>query len=70
MVNIFQAKEISTPQLMSIPGVVGTGISEIRQTIIIYVKTITPTILSMIPKKIRGYKVEILEIGEVELKKW
>lgn len=68
--TLLQVKEIATPELMDIPGVVGVGVSEVRQTIIVYVKTITNEVLSLVPKEIRDYKVEIMEIGEVELLKW
>ena len=70
MATILAVKENITPQLMSIHGVVGTGVSIIRNTIIIYVEKVTDEILSLIPEVIEGYKVEILETGKFEALKW
>lgn len=70
MVTILEVKESATPQLMSIPGVVGVGLSTIRNTIIVYVEIATSEILSQIPKEIEGYKVEVLETGKFEALKW
>jgi len=67
MVTILQAKKMATPDLMAIPGVVGVGISTIKNIINVYVEKITDWILLQIPKEVEGYKTEVIEIGEVIL---
>ena len=64
MVTILQVKKMATPNLMVISGVVGVGLSTIKNTINVYVKKITDWILLQIPKEIEGYKTEVIETGE------
>jgi len=66
MATLFQIKENIAPQLMDISGVVGVGISVIKNTINVYVEKITDELISVIPKEIEGYKTEIIETGRFE----
>ena len=61
--KILQVKDIITPQLMAIPGVVGGGIQ--KGKIASYTKKTTTKVLSAIPLTIEGYGTKIIEIGEI-----
>jgi len=63
MKTILQVKKDITPQLMTLPGVVGVGIQ--KGKIVAYTKKTTKAILSAIPLKIEGYDIKIIEIGEI-----
>lgn len=54
-----------TPQWMSIPGVVGTGIGECdgRPCIRIMVVQKTPELLKRIPSRVQGFVVDLVETG-------
>ncbi len=61
-----------TPQLMAIPGVVGTGegvsgdgASGGGPAILVLVSHRTPEIDARVPKRLEGYPVEIRVVGEV-----
>lgn len=61
-----------TPELMSIPGVVGTGegvsgegVSRGGPAILVLVSRRTPEIDARVPKRLEGYPVEIRVVGEV-----
>lgn len=57
--------EERTPELMSVPGVTGTGISAVDDTrvILVYVKGITPQLEKKIRLILEGYPVIIEETG-------
>lgn len=54
-----------TPEWMSVPGVVGTGIGKCddQPCIRVMVAKKTPEILDKIPSKVEGYVVDIVETG-------
>ncbi len=56
-----------TAELMSIPGVVGTaeGLSDGEPCISVFVIERTPEIDRSVPESIEGYKVVVVESGEV-----
>ena len=56
-----------TPDLISVPGVIGTGEgrSHGRPVIVVFVVRRTPEISQRLPAEIEGYVVEIRESGEV-----
>ncbi len=68
--TILQVRERVTHQLMAIPGVVGVGVSLLRNSIVVYTKQATQNILSTVPGEIEGHKVELLETGEFKALKW
>lgn len=55
-----------TDRLMSVPGVVGTGIGECsgQRCIKVFVVKKTPDLLQQIPTAIQGYTVAVQETGE------
>lgn len=66
--RVLQIKEREENDLLSIEGVVGTGIGKNQNNeycIKVYVKKVTEKILKKIPKKIEGIDVEIIESGEI-----
>ena len=64
---ISEVLRIRTPELMAIPGVVGTGEGELRgkPTVLVLVARRTREIDSRIPKSLDGYPVDIRVVGEV-----
>jgi len=56
-----------TPELMAIPGVLGTGQGELNgePTVLVLVSRRTREIDSRIPKHLEGYPVDIRVVGEV-----
>ena len=58
-----------TDELMSLPGVVGTGqgLCDGKPCIKIFVKQLTPELVAKIPKSIKGYKVEAVETGQFQV---
>ena len=61
--DILEVKERVEPELFAIPGVVGVGIQEGQ--IAVYVKEINSEILSAIPLSIEGYRIIVIETGEI-----
>ena len=59
--------EAHTPNLMSIPGVVGTAQGEENGApiILVFVKTKDDRIRREVPPTIEGYPVRVDEVGEV-----
>ena len=57
-----------TNDLMSVPGVVGTGQGECagEPCIRVFVVEKSPELLSQIPTSIEGYAVEVEETGEIK----
>jgi hypothetical protein len=53
-----------TAELMSIPGVVGTGEGE-GPAILVLVSRRTPEVDSRVPKRLEGYPVLVRVVGEV-----
>ena len=68
--TIFEARERAISKLMSIPGVIGVGVSLIRNTIVVYVEKEAVETLSAMPAEIEGHKVEFLETGKFQALKW
>jgi hypothetical protein len=56
-----------TPELMALPGVVGTGEGERdgRPVILVLVARRSEELLAKVPSRIEGYPVEIRVVGEV-----
>lgn len=56
-----------TPDLMRLPGVVGTGAGERqgRPVIVVLVESATPEIRARLPRALEGYPVEVREAGIV-----
>jgi|SRR5438477_4652944 len=56
-----------SPELMAIPGVVGTGEGELRgeSAVLVLVARRTPEIDARVPKSLEGYPVDIRVVGEV-----
>ena len=56
-----------TPELMALPGVVGTaqGLCDHKPCIKVYVIQKTPELDRKIPEVIEGYSVEVEETGEI-----
>ncbi|MGE5175816.1 MAG: hypothetical protein ACM3JJ_05510 [Hyphomicrobiales bacterium] len=56
-----------TPELMAIPGVVGTGIGEEsgRAVILVLVARITPGLEGRVPRALDGHPVVVREVGDV-----
>jgi len=65
--TIEQVLKTHTDHLMSIPGVVGTGIGEFegKPCIMVFVVKKTQEIEQKIPSVLEGYKVVIEETGEI-----
>ena len=67
MVNsLASVRAKNEPRLLSIPGVIGLGIDEPRQTIQVHVANITQDALNRIPRELEGYKVEVLQSGSFQ----
>ena len=57
-----------TPELMAIPGVVGTAESRLedgRPCVLVLVKSLTPELRARLPKQLEGWPVRIEETGEI-----
>jgi hypothetical protein len=57
-----------TPELMKIPGVVGTAesrLSDGRTCVLVLVAKLTPEIEHRLPRELEGYPVKIQETGEI-----
>ena len=57
-----------TPELMKIPGVVGTAESRLpdgRACVLVLVVELTPEIERRLPRALEGYPVKIQETGEI-----
>jgi len=56
-----------TPELMAIPGVLGTGQGELNgePTVLVLVARRTREVDSRVPKRLDGYPVDIRVVGEV-----
>jgi hypothetical protein len=56
-----------TSSLMAIPGVVGTGVGELKgkPCILVFVRKLDATLKRELPKELEGHPVEIEEVGEV-----
>ena len=68
--NIQEVKETHEDELMEIEGVTGIGVNLIKNTIVVYVETLTSELKEKIPKEIEGFEIEILETGKVEALEW
>lgn len=68
MDNIKRVKEKYTMFLMEIKGVIGVGIGKVREEKVIQVIVTkrTKKIEKKIPPEIEGYKISILETGEIK----
>lgn len=66
-VGIEEAQGELTPQVMSLPGVVGITIGECegKPCIKVLVASKTKELLGRIPSTYRGYKVAVDEVGEI-----
>ncbi len=66
-VSIEEAQEELTPQVMSLPGVVGIAIGECegKPCIKVLVASKFQELLGKIPSTYKGHKVEIEEVGEI-----
>ena len=64
---ISEVLQAHTPELMAIPGVIGTGEGELRgeRTVLVLVTRRTPEIDARVPKRLEGYPVDIRVVGEV-----
>jgi len=64
---IGEVLQAHSPELMAIPGVVGTGEGELRgePAILVLVARRTPEIDSRVPKRLEGYPVDVRVVGEV-----
>jgi hypothetical protein len=65
--TIEQVLKAHTPELMALPGVVGTaqGLCEGRPCILVFVSRKTPELQKQIPKSLEGYPVILEETGEI-----
>ena len=65
--GIEQAQEELTPQVMSLPGVVGIAIGECegKPCIKVLVASKTRELMGKIPPTYKGYKVTVDEVGEI-----
>lgn len=56
-----------TPELMAIPGVVGTGqgLQDDRPCIIVFVEEKTDELVREIPTTLEGWPVRVDEVGEI-----
>jgi hypothetical protein len=66
--TIVQVLKEHTPELMSIPGVVGTaeGRYKGKPSVEVYVVRLTPELRKRIPATLDGYTVRVKQTGEVE----
>jgi hypothetical protein len=66
--TVTQVLDRHTPQLMSIPGVVGTAEGECagKSCILVLVERMTPALRQAIPAELEGISVEIRETGRIE----
>jgi hypothetical protein len=67
MSSINDVLEAHTPELMKIPGVVGTGIGEEKGVpcILVFVRRKDDRLRRQVPAEIDGYRIRIDEVGEV-----
>ncbi len=65
--SIEEAQEELTPQVMSLPGVVGIAIGECEGSpcIKVLVASKSKELLGRIPSTFKGYKVAVDEVGEI-----
>ena len=65
--TIQEVLEAHTPDLMSIPGVVGTAVGEQKGELCIKVLVIkkTPELTKKIPSTLEGFPVDIQQTGEI-----
>ena len=57
-----------TPELMKIPGVVGTAESRLpdgRPCVLVLVAKLTPEVERALPRELEGYPVKVQETGEI-----
>ena len=66
-ITIQEVLKTNTPDLMSIPGVVGTAIGEQNDELCIKILVIekTPELMKNIPSTLEGFPVSIKETGEI-----
>src|SRR5436853_5832903 len=59
-----------TAQLMTIPGVVGTGEGEVHGSpaVVVLVSHHTPEVDARVPHRLEGYPVQVKVVGEVRAK--
>jgi len=63
MTSILESKKEIENILLGIEEVQGVGISSDRQSIIVYVSTVTDQLLQIVPGVIAGYRVIVKEVG-------
>ena len=65
--SISEVLKSHAPDLMSIPGVVGTGEGESggKPVILVLVARRTPDLDARVPRQLEGYRVEIRVVGDV-----
>lgn len=67
--RINEAKDRLSPQLFSLPGVVGVGVERDesgRFVLAVHVETDNPKLLSQLPKEVEGYRVKVITSGQYE----
>jgi hypothetical protein len=67
MSDISAVKDLATPGLMAIPGVVGVGVTEDDDgpAILILVKELTSELKLRLPSTLVGYRVIVEAVGEI-----
>jgi hypothetical protein len=65
--DIFAVKDLATPGLISIPGVVGVGVTEDDDgpAILILVKVLTPELALRLPSALAAHRVIVESVGEI-----
>jgi len=65
--DILAVKDLATPGLMSIPGVVAVGVTEddIGPAILILVQVLTPDLVLQLPIALLGHRVIVEVVGEI-----
>ena len=65
--SIQEVLKENTDKLLSVPGVVGTGLGELdrKPCIKVYVAKKTPVLLKQIPPALGGYTIDVQESGEI-----
>ena len=65
--SIREVLKENTDMLLSLPGVVGTGVGELagKPCIKVYVLKETPELLKQIPPALGGYTIDVQESGEI-----
>ncbi len=63
----YEVVRAHTPELMKIPGVVGTGEGEVKGSpaVLVLVSRRTSEVNRMVPKHLEGYPVEVRVVGDV-----